>query len=217
MINEFYYNSIKLLDDIVENDEEEDSNDGSNPKAKNYYGANTLTELSSAAQNGHQIIKLPNSVIILFCVLFGLSIDKYLFYTLFSVEKQNTIIKEYEEFVRFTEEEILHKNKFVPILRIGLFIKIMALLMEKEIVKDDVKDKKIADLMRAELALFKFESNSNSASSSFTSKQTPNLNKPNDLKNNEYFGQSSLGLIFTNINSIIFKHMSYNELDNFLL
>jgi hypothetical protein len=166
MINEFYYNSIKLLDDIVENDEEEDSNDGSNPKAKNYYGANTLTELSSAAQNGHQIIKLPNSVIILFCVLFGLSIDKYLFYTLFSVEKQNTIIKEYEEFVRFTEEEILHKNKFVPILRIGLFIKIMALLMEKEIVKDDVKDKKIADLMRAELALFKFESNSNSASSS---------------------------------------------------
>jgi hypothetical protein len=200
----------------VENDEEEDSNDGANPKGKAYYGTSTLTELSSVAQNTNQIIKLPNSVIVLFCVLFGLNIDKYLFYTLFTVDKQTTIVKEYEEFIRFTEEEILHKNKFVPILRIGLFIKIMGLLMEKEIIKDDVKDKKIADLMRAELALFKFESSSNPASTSSTSK-APNLNKINDLKNNEYFGQSSLGLIFTNINSIIFKHMSYNELDNFLI
>ena len=146
---------------------------------------------------------LPDCVIILFCVLFEINIDKYLLFNTTYNFKINKIISDYEQFLHFTEERLFQKKKLAPLLRIGLFIKIMRLLLESKIIKEDLQDKRITDLMRSEFAPFRYDQNagatstSNSSSSSFST----DFDKSNDAtsSSNDSFGQSNLVLIFTNI------------------
>ena len=179
---------------------------------------NNNASITTATPNNSKQIILPDCVIILFCVFFGINIDKYLLFNSTSNFKLNKIISDYEEFIRFTEEKLLKKNKLMPLLRIGLFIKIMRLLLESKLIKEDLHDKRITDLMRSEFALFKYDSSIASASNSSSSSLSTDLSdKSNDhTSSQDYFGQSCLVLIFTNINHLLFKHMNTNELDYFV-
>lgn len=165
--------------------------------------------------NQNRTIILPDCVIILFCILFDINIGAYSSLQKLKIEN---IKSDFCKFLTFTQDRLFQKKTLSEMLRIGLFIKIMRLLLESSIIKDDLHDKRITDLMRSEFAYFKGDhvtSASNSSSSSFT---TTDFEKSNDCtsSSNDSLGQSNLVLIFTNINQLLFKHMTPKELDHFV-
>ena len=125
---------------------------------------------------------LPNSVLVLFCVLFNLNTGPI------KESFLHEILIDYENFLGFIKRNILLNNEFVPMLKIGLFVKSMRVLFEAEPCKEDHIDKRVTDLMRSEFALFKFNSNDS----------------------------STLALLASQMNHILFKHMTQHELDQFL-
>lgn len=182
-IIDFYLNSLKLLR-IIENTEEysPDLNDTMNETfTLNHL---TLKIFSNSSQQVQQKIQLPGCIIVLFCFLFDIKscnicVDNY-FGQIF-IDIQNCF--------SFIKQMILQNNEFVPMLKIGLFIKVLRILFESQPLKEDLIDKRITDLMRSEFALFKF-----------------NYNDP-----------TTLALLFSQINHVLFKNMTENELKVFVL
>ena len=90
----------------------------------------------------------------------------------------------------FIKRAILQNNEFVPMLKIGLFLKVLRVLFESEpMLREDPVDKRITDLMRSEFALFKFNSNDS----------------------------TTLALLLSQLNHVMFKFMSESELDVYVL
>jgi len=134
-----------------------------------------------AVGGGRGDIKLPMCMIALFCFLFEIRISGNYFVEIL-VELQNCF--------GFIKRAILQDNEFVPMLKIGLFLKVLRILFETEpMSKEDAVDKRITDLMRSEFALFKFNSNDS----------------------------STLALLLSQLNHVMFKLMSESELNIYVV
>ena len=178
LIVEFYFKSIKLLK-IIETSEEDLGIDLTffNTDFMDFSTSRVPEDVAS-----HKII-LPKCIILLFCFLFEMSPefinDPYF------VE----ILIDFRNFLNFIQQHILFENKFVQMLKIGLFIKTLRILFEDDPTKEDPIDKRITDLMRSEFALFKFNSNDS----------------------------TTLALLFSQINHVLYKHMNEIEINMFIL
>lgn len=181
LIVDFYSKSIRVLKNV-----DDSSGQDSDISNVTFTSNSPLSELSSmiptSPDSFTKEIFLPNSIIILFCVLFDLK-RKLVDYHLYS-----TIFQDYEDFVDFIKSNILLENEFSQMLKIGIFIKVLRIIFEIKPTKEDPVDKRISDFMRAE---FTFMS-ANSTDS------------------------TSLALLFTQLNHILFKHMSESEIEVFL-
>ena len=184
LIVNFYLKSKQILKNINTN---EDSSDASNLSISSNSPlselSSILTSSSTSTESYSTEITLPNSFIILFCVLFDLK-SKLMLDNHFEV-----ISNEYEYFIHFVKEKILIDNEFGLMLRIGVFIKCLRVLLETKPTKDDLIDKRLSDLMRSEFALFKMNTNDT----------------------------TSLALLFTQFNHILFKHLNELEIQNFVI
>jgi hypothetical protein len=184
LIVNFYLKSKQILKNVNTN---EDSSDASNLSINSNSPlselSSILTSSSTPIESYSTEITLPNSFIILFCVLFDLK-SKLILDNHFEV-----ISNEYEYFIHFVREKILIDNEFGLMLRIGVFIKCLRVLLETKPTKDDLIDKRLSDLMRSEFALFKMNTNDT----------------------------TSLALLFTQFNHILFKHLNELEIQNFVI
>jgi hypothetical protein len=149
-------------------------------------------------------IKLPECVLVFFCVLFEINIH-------FMNARLIRVKRNYENFLKSKIDLILKKNKFAELLKIGLFIKSIDSLLnnnnnnfcndiknqmqqQQQLQINDSFDKRLTDLMRSEFALFRFESNSNTV----------------DF-------QSYLGLLCSGLDQILIQNMTIREMEVFLI
>lgn len=166
LILDFYIQSVHLLK-LSEQDERSDSS------------CDPLQSLQSFPQK----IVLPHCIILLFCLLFDVNVD------FLCNEASKEILNDYRKFFMFIKQNVLQNNEFVVMLKIGLYLKVLRVLFETELLKEDLIDKRLNDLMRSEFAMFKYNS----------TKESP-----------------CLAMLFSQMNHILFKHMTDEELDNFL-
>lgn len=161
------------------------------------------TENSNIIYSETSSIKLPECVLVFFCVLFEINIH-------FMNGRLSRVKRNYENFLKSKIDLILKKNKFVELLKIGLFIKSIDSLLDKNnnnfcydsknqlqqqhIQASDSFDKRLTDLMRSEFALFRFEANSNST----------------DF-------QSYLGLLCSGLDQILIQNMTIREMEIFFI
>jgi hypothetical protein len=200
--------------------------------------------INSSTQNGmyqslqSEKMSLPTCVIVLFCVLFEIPLP---------VKNNfiNEMINDYSLFIDIVQKEkrYLKGNPLVTLLRIGLFIKVLRVLFKNnfESLKEDLYDKRITDLMRAEFTHIKDNNESHSQSSNDDSSlllisnnsQTNSdfiLNNNNnnnddddDNNNNSTITDDShtnsfcrLFLILKETNLLLFKHMTIHEKNFFI-
>lgn len=178
IIMEFYSKVFNTLNS-VENSSNSNSSSSDMDLTNDYsYGSNSpFSEFSTGSR-----VVLPNSTIILFCVLFDLK-SKLLNATHFT-----EMIKDYENYFEFLKQNVLGNNELVPMLKIGIYIKVLRVLFEKIPVRDHPVDKRISDLMRSEFACFK--------------------NTTND--------STSYVLLLSQLNHLLFKHMTKRDIEAFL-
>jgi hypothetical protein len=196
LIIQFYSNSLELLNKL----------DSSNPKSNDLIFNNASdNRLHKFLPNEH--FKLPNSVLILFCVLFNLK-----FYINAINSDLNQILNEYEVFLQFVNENVLHKNEFGLILKIGLFLKMMLNLFARKKVDQEsnaLLEKRLNDLMRAEFTLFKAND------TMFAS-----FNEGSNSSNMKVFEQTqnvpNWTCLTANLNFLLFRHMNWDERKYFL-
>ncbi|CAF0795306.1 unnamed protein product [Brachionus calyciflorus] len=207
LIVDFYRKTIKLLQSSNSIEEEITNLEFS------LQVDSPLSELSYLInQNKPSLVKLPDCVLVLFCVLFDINIS--------SADKriQNTII-EFNYYLQMTEEKILKTNQFVLILKIGLFFKVLRHLLTQNnpsVLKDDPFDKRITDLMRSEFAMFKFESDDSSMTS--LSPSTSSTCSSTNSSQSESNGQSPiLASLFLEINQLLYRNMTFDEFKSFML
>ncbi len=166
LILDFYIQSINLLK-VSEHDETDSNGD-------------PLQSMKSFQQK----LLLPRCIILLFCYLFDINVE-------FLCNPDSTeILDDYKKFFEFIKQKVLHDNEFVLMLKIGLYLKVLRVLFETELLREDLIDKRINDLMRSEFAMF---------------------NKYNSTKE-----APCLAMLFSQMNHILFKHMTDEELDIFL-
>ncbi len=174
----FYLKSIKLLENV------NTDTDSGNLRLPCEPPLSEISSIISSPSYYSNEIQLPNSILILFCVLFNLKAKLAFNFTQF-----DEIFKEFEYFVQFVRINILLGNEFGPMLRIGIFIKVLRIILEAKPCKNDIIDKRVTDLMRSEFALFKINSNDT----------------------------TSIAMLFSQLNHILFKHMSEWEFKNFVI
>lgn len=183
-----------------------------------------LSELSYLLTNNtnndrHQeeqlnIIKLPNSFLVMFCVLFEIKISS-------SDLELTQLINQSEQFLRLVDEKILQSNKFVPILKIGIFYQCIRPLIEKSFIKDDPVLKRITDLMRSEFALFKYTESqiaSNldfSSSSSSCSSLSPTSTQLQQQQQQTESNQIYLPVLCAKFKEFLHQNMTRQELFQF--
>ncbi len=166
-----------------------------------------LSELTSSikAAAGNSSFKerlsLPECIFVLFCVLFDIQINEYQ-----SAPRVNKIVNEYLDHVRLIQELVLGKNEFLVIFKIGLFIKVLRMLFETKPAKNDIYDRRITDLMRSEFSVLRFDDEvvENSGTSSHNKGSAADQ------------AQFNFILMYCNINQLLFKHMTENELEKFV-
>lgn len=145
LIVDFYRKTIKLLTSNNHMEQEITSLEFNLQASSSILPDSPLSELSTlltTTGSPHEAIKLPDCILIFFCVLFEIKIN--------STDLQlNKVINDFEQFVKFVEEKVLKKNKFVQILKIGIYFKCLRNILEKKLIRDDPYDKRITDLMRS--------------------------------------------------------------------
>lgn len=186
-IQEFYEKSLKLLTPLSSSSSKNSTSTSpetarssnkrprltteSNPLTHNnnddicivsHHITSTLTELTSLINNEtrSRIVqleknddrKLPEFVVAFFCVLFEIETD--------ASERFEDLKREFREDVTLIKEVILKDIVFKDIIKIGIFIKLLRLLIfdEAEIINDSY-NKRITDLMRSEFVMVKFGEN----------------------------------------------------------
>lgn len=150
---------------------------------------------------------------------------------------------EFSELIKFVETKILKNNKFCLTLKIGLFLKIIRILMEPTSTSTiDLYDKRISDLMKSEMALVDLNNeNCNDVLDQQQQQQLRHHSLANIAGNAKLsadpFGvggggqtvvgsrfslndsliscQSNLLILLSRINSLLFRHMNDDELNNF--
>ncbi|RNA18671.1 peroxisome proliferator-activated receptor alpha [Brachionus plicatilis] len=158
-----------------------------------------------------QCAKLPNCLVVLFCVLFDIQINS-------ADEKQQRMVNDFGNFLQKIDEKILKTNQLVLILKIGLYFKIINhLLTNLSMTKDDPYDKRITDLMRSEFALFKFESNEHSEYNLCANGLSPSASSSSSSSTQSTSDIPVLAKLFLELNQLLYKNMTPDEFDTFVV
>jgi hypothetical protein len=216
LIADFYINGLKLLssnNESINNDLIDElsmlQNVSANSLNSSPTNSQSLSQISAMIKSNsaqhcnpqpQSSVLLPRSIAILFCVLFDLTIK-------FNNENDSDAqhcLNDFKHFVHFVQETVLtRQNQLTDLLKIGLFFKCIRTLLERVPKNDDQFDKKITDLMRSEISLFKFEDLNSSSSTQM-----------NNLKANQ--SVFNLGILFSNLNCLLYKHLCSEELDTLI-
>jgi hypothetical protein len=145
----------------------------------------SLSNLTSITQGA---INLPECVLILFCVLFGIHCEPFGF-----GERLNSIRNQHMTHIHLIQQSVLRQNPFMCIFKIGIFMRVVRMLFETEPVKDDVHHRRLTDLMRSEFSVFKFDDGAN-----------------------DHAVQANFSLLLSSASQLLFKHMSEDELERFV-
>lgn len=181
LIIDFYLKAFNILNNPESSTNSNSSSSDMDLTSDYSYSSNSpLSEFSYMSPSGKCI--LPNSTIVLFCVLFDLKSK------LFNSIHFKEIFEDYEHFFEFLQTSVLVNHEFVLMLKIGIYIKVLRVLFEKIPPKDHPVDKRISDLMRSEFACSK--------------------NNAND--------STSYVLLLSQLNHLLFKHMTKYEIHTFL-
>lgn len=162
-----------------------------------------------------QNLKLPACLVVLFCVLFDIQINA-------ADQKQLAMVNDYTIFLHKIDEQILKKNQLVLILKIGLYFKLLNdLLTDLPSTKEDPYDKRITDLMRSEFALFKFESTETANECNLCSNGlSPSASSCSSCSSSTLFNvdaMPALANIFIELNQLLYKNMTHDEFEKFVL
>ena len=209
LIVDFYRKTKKLLTASSSIDEQitnlEFSLQADSPLSELSYLINQTKSTTS------QCLKLPNCLVVLFCVLFDIQINS-------ADERQQLMVNDFVNFLQKVDEKVLRKNQLVLILKIGLYFKIINnLLNNLSLTKDDPYDKRISDLMRSEFALFKFESNEINEYNLCSNGLSPSESSCSSSSNQSIVDIPVLAKLFLELNHLLYKNMSLSEFDTFVM
>ena len=194
---EFYFATLRLLDnDNLQQQQQQQHQSSPLSFSSRHSSASNLNVLTPV------VTHLPKCLVILFAALFDIQLSEWDRNEAYV----NRVLADYKELLSLTDEFVLGKaNAFLDIFKIGIFVKALRVLFEVRFNKEDLCDRRITDLMRSEFTVLRFDSE---WSSPPQQQQLPSVNA-----NKNSF---SLSLLFFDLNQLLFKHMTAEELNEFV-